>query len=65
VQELHHPAAGAYRVVAPPVRTDGEIAAFAHAAPVLGSDTRDVLAEAGLTVADIDTLVARGVAVAA
>jgi crotonobetainyl-CoA:carnitine CoA-transferase CaiB-like acyl-CoA transferase len=65
VQELNHPAAGAYRVVAPPVRTDGEIAAFAHAAPVLGSDTRDVLAEAGLTVADIDTLVARGVAVAA
>jgi len=65
VQQLEHPAAGPYRAVAPPVRTDGAMASFPRPAPVLGADTRDVLVDAGLTQADVDALVANGVAVAA
>jgi len=64
VQELDHPTAGPYLAVAPPVRTDGEIASFPRPAPVLGADTRGVLVEAGLTNADVDALVAKGVAAA-
>jgi len=64
VQELDHPTAGTYLAVAPPVRTDGEIASFPRPAPVLGADTRGVLLEAGLTDADVDALVAKGVAAA-
>jgi len=64
VQELDHPTAGPYLAVAPPVRTDGEIASFPRPAPVLGADTRGVLLEAGLTDADVDALVAKGVAAA-
>ena len=65
VQELEHPAAGLYRAVTPPVRTDGAIATFPRPAPVLGADTRDVLVEVGLSTADVDALVEKGVAVAA
>jgi crotonobetainyl-CoA:carnitine CoA-transferase CaiB-like acyl-CoA transferase len=65
VQELEHPAAGPYRAVTPPVRTDGAIATFPRPAPVLGADTRDVLVEVGLSTADVDALVEKGVAVAA
>jgi len=64
VQELDHPTAGTYLAVAPPVRTDGEIASFPRPAPVFGADTRGVLLEAGLTDADGDALVAKGVAAA-
>ena len=64
VQKLDHPTAGPYLAVAPPVRTDGEIASFPRPAPILGADTRGVLLEAGLTDADIDALVAKGVAAA-
>jgi crotonobetainyl-CoA:carnitine CoA-transferase CaiB-like acyl-CoA transferase len=64
VQELDHPTAGPYLAVAPPVRTDGAIASFPRPAPVLGADTRGVLVEAGLTDADVDALVAKGVAAA-
>jgi crotonobetainyl-CoA:carnitine CoA-transferase CaiB-like acyl-CoA transferase len=64
VQELDHPTAGPYLAVAPPVRTDGEIASFPRPAPVFGADTRGVLLEAGLTDADVDALVAKGVAAA-
>jgi hypothetical protein len=46
------------------VRTDGEIASFPRPAPVFGADTRGVLLEAGLTDADVDALVAKGVAAA-
>ncbi len=64
VQELDHPTAGPYLTVAPPVRTDGAIASFPRPAPILGADTRGVLLEAGLTDADVDALVAKGVAAA-
>jgi len=65
VQELQHPSAGPYLTVAPPVRTNGVIASFPRSAPILGADTRDVLVDAGLSSADVDALVANGVAVAA
>jgi crotonobetainyl-CoA:carnitine CoA-transferase CaiB-like acyl-CoA transferase len=65
VQELDHPTAGRHRVVAPPVRTDGALAAYPAAAPVLGADTRAVLAGLGLNDAAVDALVADGVAIAA
>jgi crotonobetainyl-CoA:carnitine CoA-transferase CaiB-like acyl-CoA transferase len=65
VQELHHATAGAYLAVAPPVRTDGAMASFPRPAPILGADTRDVLVDAGLSTAEVDALLAKGVAVAA
>ena len=65
VQELHHATAGPYDVVAPPVRTDGSIASFPGPAPVLGADTRQVLAEVGLSAAHVEALLEHGVAVAA
>jgi crotonobetainyl-CoA:carnitine CoA-transferase CaiB-like acyl-CoA transferase len=65
VQELNHASAGPYLTVAPPVRSDGVPASFPRPAPVFGADTRDVLAEVGLSGADVDALVAKGVAVAA
>ena len=64
VQELEHPTAGAYRLLSPPLRFDREMLSYLGPAPVLGSDTRAVLAEAGLPAADIDSLVGQGIAVA-
>jgi crotonobetainyl-CoA:carnitine CoA-transferase CaiB-like acyl-CoA transferase len=65
VQELEHPTAGAYRLLSPPLRIDREMLSYLTPAPVLGSDTRVVLAEAGLAAADIDRLVSQGMAVVA
>ena len=64
IQELDHPAAGAHRLIGPPLRIDREQLGYPAPAPVLGSDSRAVLAEAGLAPADIDRLVADGVVVA-
>jgi crotonobetainyl-CoA:carnitine CoA-transferase CaiB-like acyl-CoA transferase len=64
VQTLAHETAGAYRVVGIPVRLNRAPLPYPGAAPVLGADTRQVLAEAGLTTDDIDGLVRDGVAVA-
>jgi crotonobetainyl-CoA:carnitine CoA-transferase CaiB-like acyl-CoA transferase len=64
IQELDHPAAGAHRLIGPPLRIDREQLGYPAPAPVLGSDSRAVLAEAGLAAADIDRLVADGVVVA-
>ena len=65
VQELHHPTAGPYRVVGPPVRIDRAPFSYPSAAPALGADTRAVLTALGLTDDDVDALVRDGVAVAA
>jgi crotonobetainyl-CoA:carnitine CoA-transferase CaiB-like acyl-CoA transferase len=62
VQELGHPAA--YRLVGPPLRVDRAALGYPAAAPRLGSDTRAVLGEAGLSQADIDGLARDGVVVA-
>jgi len=64
VQELGHPAAGAYRLVGPPLRIDRAALAYPAPAPRLGSDTRAVLCEAGLSGADIDRLARDGVVMA-
>jgi crotonobetainyl-CoA:carnitine CoA-transferase CaiB-like acyl-CoA transferase len=63
VQELGHPA-GAHRLVSPPLRIDGAELAYPAPAPPLGSDTRAVLCEAGLSLADIDRLARDGVVIA-
>ena len=62
VQELGHPAA--YRVVGPPLRVDRAALGYPAPAPRLGSDTRAVLGETGLSQADIDGLARDGVVVA-
>jgi crotonobetainyl-CoA:carnitine CoA-transferase CaiB-like acyl-CoA transferase len=62
VQELGHPAA--YRLVGPPLRVDQAALGYPAPAPRLGSDTRAVLGEAGLSQADIDGLARDGVVVA-
>ena len=62
VQELDHPAA--YRLVGPPLRVDRAALGYPAPAPRLGSDTRAVLGEAGLSQADIDGLARDGVVVA-
>ena len=64
VQELQHAAAGPYRLIGPPLRIDRMALGYPAPAPALGSDTRAVLAEAGLRPADIDRLVEEGIAVA-
>jgi crotonobetainyl-CoA:carnitine CoA-transferase CaiB-like acyl-CoA transferase len=62
VQELGHPAA--YRLVGPPLRVDQAALGYPAPAPRLGSDTRAVLGEAGLSQADIDGLARDGVVMA-
>ena len=64
VQELHHPSAGAYRVVGVPVRFDRAPFPYPSAAPALGADTRTVLRDLGMTDDEVDVLVAEGAAVA-
>jgi crotonobetainyl-CoA:carnitine CoA-transferase CaiB-like acyl-CoA transferase len=65
VQELRHGTAGPYRLVGPPLRVDHGVLGYPSPAPALGSDTRAVLTEAGLTDADVDRLVDEGIAVTA
>jgi crotonobetainyl-CoA:carnitine CoA-transferase CaiB-like acyl-CoA transferase len=64
VHELKHAAAGPYRIVGPPLRIDRQVLGFAAPAPILGADTRAVLTAAGISPAEIEQLVADGVAVA-
>ncbi len=62
IQTLEHPSAGPYRVVGAPLRIDGNPLEYGRPAPSLGADTRDVLQELGLDIADIDELVEVGAA---
>jgi crotonobetainyl-CoA:carnitine CoA-transferase CaiB-like acyl-CoA transferase len=64
VQELKHVTAGPHRILGPPLRIDRQVLDFPSPAPVLGADTRAVLVGVGLTPAQIDQLVADGIAVA-
>lgn len=61
VHELDHPALGPVRVLAPPVRLDGDgfVPAFATAA--FASETRDILAALGFEEGAIAELIAAGV----
>ena len=64
VLTYEHPTAGPYRAVGVPLRIDGQPLPARSAAPVLGADTRTVLIDAGMSTADVDELIAAGVAVA-
>ncbi len=64
VQELEHDKAGPYRLISPPLRLGRAALTYPSPAPVLGADTRAVLAEAGLPEAEIDDLISQGIAVA-
>jgi len=63
IQELEHDKAGAYRVISPPLRMDRAALTYPAPAPVLGADTRAVLAQAGMPGEEIDQLVGQGIAV--
>jgi crotonobetainyl-CoA:carnitine CoA-transferase CaiB-like acyl-CoA transferase len=64
VQEVASSSDSGYRLVGPPLRIDLSQLRYQTAAPALGADTRAVLAEAGLTDAEIAELVRLNVAVA-
>jgi len=64
VQELGHPGGGSYRLIGPPLRMDEAVLPYPSPAPLLGADTRVLLTGAGLAAAEIDELVAGGIAVA-
>jgi crotonobetainyl-CoA:carnitine CoA-transferase CaiB-like acyl-CoA transferase len=64
VQTLEHPTGGSYRVVSAPLRIDGAPLPLPSAAPAFGADTREVLLDVGLSDAEVEALVASGVAVA-
>jgi crotonobetainyl-CoA:carnitine CoA-transferase CaiB-like acyl-CoA transferase len=61
ITEQHHPRAGTFKTVATPVKLEKTPGTIRTPAPLLGEHSRDVLAEAGFTTAEIDTLAARGV----
>jgi len=54
--ELAHPEAGAFESVAPPLRIHGLTLGTRQAAPALGAHTREALAEAGLSDAEIEAV---------
>jgi crotonobetainyl-CoA:carnitine CoA-transferase CaiB-like acyl-CoA transferase len=63
VREVHHTEVGNYRVLRTPARLHGTESVPPIGAPVLGEHTRAVLANlAGISEADIDTLIAAGIA---
>jgi crotonobetainyl-CoA:carnitine CoA-transferase CaiB-like acyl-CoA transferase len=56
-----HPHAGTYRVIPPPVRFATTPASVRRPAPMLGEQTREVLAEIGYDADEIDAMARRGV----
>ncbi len=62
LQAVPHPQVENLQLVAPAVSFDGERPRYASAPPRLGEHTREVLREAGYEEAQIDGLVARGIA---
>lgn len=59
--EAEHPHGGRYRLIPPPTRFSATPASVRKPAPLPGQHTRQVLAEAGLSSAEIDRLEAAGV----
>jgi crotonobetainyl-CoA:carnitine CoA-transferase CaiB-like acyl-CoA transferase len=57
-QTIEHPTAGSFPTVSPPLRLSGFDLTSNRAAPLLGADSRSVLAEAGLTADEIDRALA-------
>lgn len=60
VLEYQHPVLGPLRTVAQPLRFDGQRAPLQRPAPMMGEHTREVLAEAGFSIDQIDALQAAG-----
>jgi formyl-CoA transferase len=58
--DLEHPVTGPQRVVGPIVRMSGTPTAATRPAPALGAHTREVLEQAGYSIAEIDALAASG-----
>lgn len=65
VVSLDHPVAGPTKAIGLPVKFSGTPGKVVRPAPVLGEHTREILAEAGYTAADIERIVASGAAIAA
>lgn len=61
VTEVAHPAGGSVKVLAHPVRYDGQAPAVRRQPPGIGEHTREVLAELGYTAAEIDDFIASAV----
>ena len=59
--EAHHPEAGDHKVIPPPVRFSATPAGVRRPAPLAGQHNREVLAEVGVSEAEIDALEASGV----
>jgi crotonobetainyl-CoA:carnitine CoA-transferase CaiB-like acyl-CoA transferase len=60
VMEVEHPTLGRVEVAGAPYHFDGEPIQARQAPPLLGGQTREVLAEIGYTVEEIEALVASG-----
>ena len=63
IVEVDHPVAGRLRQTRPPARFEGTPAEYRMGGPALGEHTREVLAEAGLSVTEVEALLACGAAV--
>jgi crotonobetainyl-CoA:carnitine CoA-transferase CaiB-like acyl-CoA transferase len=63
VVETIHPRMGAVRHIGAPVKLSGTPSRIRRPAPLLGQHSREVLAEAGMSPAEIDALLAAGVLV--
>jgi crotonobetainyl-CoA:carnitine CoA-transferase CaiB-like acyl-CoA transferase len=61
VHDVDHPAIGPVRVLANPVRLDGDGFVPAPVTPTFGSEVRDLLAGAGFSAAEINAFIADGV----
>jgi crotonobetainyl-CoA:carnitine CoA-transferase CaiB-like acyl-CoA transferase len=61
-QRMNHPSEGAIRMPGIPVRVDGEKGRIRRPAPRLGEHTREILAEAGLSPAEVNALCRSGAA---
>lgn len=64
LQEITHPDAGSIRLLAHPVRYDGQVPPVRRLPPRLGEHTREVLVELGYSAVEIDSLLAEGAAIA-
>ncbi len=62
--EYDHPLAGRLRQARPAIRFEGSPSSIRRGGSVLGADTREVLAEIGLSAEEIDTALASGAATA-
>ena len=65
VMAVDHPQAGPVRLMAHPVRYDGQAPALRRMPPALGEHTREVLAQVGYAPDEIEQLFAEGVALSA